>query len=50
MQKKNEVENVKFSKSQEYGATGKTIIPDIKDSSILKVKNEKKLEALSENI
>ena len=39
---KNEVENVKFSKSQEYGVTGMTIIPDIKDSSILKVTNEKK--------
>ena len=47
---KNEVENVKFSKSQEYGVTGMTIIPDIKDSSILKVTNEKKLKALSEKI
>ena len=45
---KNEVKNVKFLKSQEYGVTGMTIIPDIKDSSILSVTNEKKLEALSE--
>ena len=27
-----------------------TIVPDIKDSSILKVTNEKKLEAISEKI
>ena len=46
--KKNEVKNVKFLKSQEYGVTGMTIIPDIKDSSILSVTNEKKLKALSE--
>ena len=45
---KNEVKNVKFLKSQEYGVTGMTIIPDIKDSSILSVTNEKKLKALSE--
>ena len=45
---KNEEKNVKFLKSQEYGVTGMTIIPDIKDSSILSVTNEKKLKALSE--
>ena len=43
-QKKNEVENVKFLKSQEYGVIGMTIISDIKDSSILKVTNEKNLK------
>ena len=47
---KNEVENVKFSKFYKYGVTGMTIIPDIKDSSILKVTNEKKLKALSEKM
>ena len=46
----NEVDNVKFSKAQEYGMTRMTIISDIKDSSILKVTNEKKLKALSEKI
>ena len=49
-EEKNEVKNVKFLKSQEYGVTGMTIIPDIKDSSILRVTNEKKLKALSEKI
>ena len=46
----NEVDNVKFSKAQEYGMTRMTIISDIKDSSILKVTNERKLKALSKKI
>ena len=39
---KNEVENVKFFKFYQYRVTGITSIPDIKDSFILKVTNEKK--------
>ena len=47
---KNEVENVKFSKSLEYGITGMTFKPDIGNSGLVKVKDERKLKLLSEKI
>ena len=47
---KNEVENVKFSKSLEYGITGMTVKPDIGNSGLVKVKDERKLKLLSEKI
>ena len=47
---KNEVENVIFKKNQEYGITGMAIKPDIVDSDIVKVTDQKKLGSLSERI
>ena len=47
---KNEVENVKISKSLEYGITGMTVKPDIGNSGLVKVKDERKLKLLSEKI
>ena len=47
---KNEVENVIFNKNQEYGITGMAIKPDIVDSDIVKVTDQKKLGSLSERI
>ena len=47
---KNEVENVIFKKNQEYAVTGMAIKPDIVDSDIVKVIDQKKLESLSKRI
>ena len=47
---KNEVENIIFLKNQEYAVTGMVIKPDIVDSNIVKVTDQKKLESLSERI
>ena len=46
----NEVENVLFNKNKEYAITGMTIKPDIVDSDIVKVTDQKKLESLSKRI
>ena len=40
----NEVENVLFNKNKEYAITGMTIKPDIVDSDIVKVINQKNLK------
>ena len=47
---KNEVENVVFKKNQEYAITGMTIKPDVLESDIVKVTDQKKLESLSKRI
>ena len=39
---KNEVENVIFKKNQEYPITGMAIKPDIVESDIVKVTDQKK--------
>ena len=41
---KNEVENVLFKKNKEYATTGMTIKPDIVDSNIVKVTDQKNLK------
>ena len=46
----NEVENVLFKKNKEYAITGMTIKPDIVDSDIVKVTDQKKFESLSKRI
>ena len=48
--KKNEVENVVFKKNQEYAITGMTIKPDVLESDIVKVTDQKNLESLSKRI
>ena len=40
----NEVENVLFKKNKEYAITGMTIKPDIVDSDIVKVTDQKNLK------
>ena len=45
-----EVENVSFDKNKECAVTGMTIKPDIVDSDIVKVTDQKKLESLSKRI
>ena len=47
---KNEVENVIFKKNQEYAVTGIAIKPDIVDSDIVKVIDQKNLQSLSKRI
>lgn len=47
---KNEVENVKFRKSQEYGIRNMSIKPDIDNSFLVKVFDESKLKFLSKKI
>ena len=47
---KNEMENVKFRKSQEYGFTGIPIKPDIGNLPVVKITHEIKLEFLSQKI
>lgn len=47
---KNEVENVKFRKSQEYGIRSMSIKPDIDNSFLVKVFDESKLKFLSKKI
>ena len=42
--------NVIFKKNQEYAVTGMVIKPDIVDSDIVKVTDQKKLESLSKRI
>ena len=46
----NEVENVKFRKSQEYGVTSLSIKPDISDSLLVTVKNVREFKFLSKKI
>ena len=48
--KKNEIENVVFSKENEYGITGLNINSIISDSEILKIENEKEQKKISEEI
>ena len=45
-----EVGNVSFNKNKECAVTGMTIKPDIVDSDIVKVTDQKKLESLSKRI
>ena len=47
---KNEKENVKSRKSQEYGISCVRVKPDIGDSSLVKVRDESKLKFLSKKI
>ena len=44
----NQVENIKFSKSHEYGVTGMAIKPDIGSYSLIKVSDKQKLKEISE--
>ena len=46
----NQVENIKFSKSHEYGVTGMAIKPDIGSYSLIKVSDKQKLKEISEKI
>ena len=46
----NEVENVLFDKNKEYAATGMTIKPEIVDSELVKIKNTKEIQRISEEI
>ena len=45
---KNEVENLKFSESLEYGVTGMTINPDSESFTLIKVLDKAKLKIVSE--
>lgn len=44
---KKEIENVKFSKTHEYGVTGLTIKPDAGSFFLIKVTNKGKLKVIS---
>ena len=44
----NEAENVLFNKDKEYVITGMVIKPDIIDSEVIKIKNTKELDRISE--
>ena len=46
----NEVENVLSKKNKEHAINGMTIKPDIVDSDIVKVTDQKKFESLSKRI
>ena len=46
----NQVENIKFSKCDEYGVTGMAIKPDIGSYFLIKVSDKQKLKKISEKI
>lgn len=47
---RNQVENIKFSKSHEYGVTGLGIKPDKSSYSVIKIYDKVKLKEVSEKI
>ena len=46
----NQLENIKYSKSHKYGATGMAIKPDIGSYFLMKVSDKQKLKEISEKI